>query len=253
MTDRRLGLSSTTRNEYNLAIERSAINYETELHKYNIVNAPRVAATIKTAGGAAELLSEDTLFFCSEILRNIPERTDGTVVGFYAAASDAAAATGDLSFDDHRMKNLAAATLEKFSAAGFTPEVVEYFGAEYFGAEKQKKRNKESAKESAARADKKKRKPQFSPADDQSSAEEMDVSPTGGLTMVPLPPGAPPNLEGVLSPEHLRTDMELEVLHQETVQKTAQIIDAIRSFDIYALSWVEHNLKECKKHAKHSI
>jgi FtsZ-binding cell division protein ZapB len=73
----------------------------------------------------------------------------------------------------------------------------------------------------------------------------MDVSPTSA--MVPLPPGAPPNLEGVLSPEHLRTDMELEVLHQETVQKTAQIIDAIRSFDFYALSWVEHNLKECKK------
>jgi hypothetical protein len=41
--------------------------------------------------------------------------------------------------------------------------------------------------------------------------------------------------------------MELEVLHQETLQKTAQIIDAIRSFDIYALSWVAHNLKECKK------
>jgi hypothetical protein len=79
----------------------------------------------------------------------------------------------------------------------------------------------------------------------------MDVSPTGGLAMVPLPPGAPPNLEGgVLSPEVLRTDMELEVLHQETLQKTAQIIDAIRSFDIYALSWVAHNLKECKKRFK---
>jgi hypothetical protein len=44
--------------------------------------------------------------------------------------------------------------------------------------------------------------------------------------------------------------MELEILHQETVQKTAQIIDAIRSCDIYALSWVEHNLKECKKRFK---
>jgi pyruvate/2-oxoglutarate dehydrogenase complex dihydrolipoamide acyltransferase (E2) component len=57
-----------------------------------------------------------------------------------------------------------------------------------------------------------------------------------------------------LSPERLGTDMamvmELEALHQETVQKTAQIIDAIRSFDIYALSWVEHNLKECKKRFK---
>ena len=44
--------------------------------------------------------------------------------------------------------------------------------------------------------------------------------------------------------------MELEVLHQETLQKIAQIIDAIRSFDIYALSWVAHNLKECKKRFK---
>ena len=46
--------------------------------------------------------------------------------------------------------------------------------------------------------------------------------------------------------------MELEILHQElvTVQKTAQIIDVIRSFDIYALSWVEYILKECNKRFK---
>ena len=44
--------------------------------------------------------------------------------------------------------------------------------------------------------------------------------------------------------------MEFEVLHQETVQKTAQIIPVIRSFDINVLSWVEHNLKECKKRFK---
>ena len=86
----------------------------------------------------------------------------------------------------------------------------------------------------AAIKKKKKRKPQFSPA-----TEEVDVSPTGAT--------APLLLEGVVSPENPRTDMEIEILHQETVQKTAQIIDAIRSFDIYALSWVEHNLKECKK------
>ena len=102
----------------------------------------------------------------------------------------------------------------------------------------EKERLKESAGAAAEgaedREEKKKRKPQFSPA-----TEEMDVSPTGAA--VPL------LLEGVVSPVAPRTDMELEFLHQETVQKTAQIIDAIRSFDIYALSWVEHNLKECKK------
>jgi hypothetical protein len=44
--------------------------------------------------------------------------------------------------------------------------------------------------------------------------------------------------------------MELKILHQETVQNTAQIIDAIRSLDIYPLSWVEQKLKECKKRFK---
>ena len=34
---------------------------------------------------------------------------------------------------------------------------------------------------------------------------------------------------------------------KEIVQKTAQIIDGIRSLDIYALSWAEHNLKEHSK------
>ena len=110
----------------------------------------------------------------------------------------------------------------------------------------EKERVKESAGAAAAgaaaegaedREEKKKRKPQFSPA-----TEEMDVSPTGAA--VPL------LLEGMVSPEAPRTDVELKILHQETVQKTAQIIDAIRSFDIYALSWVEHNLKECKKRFK---
>jgi hypothetical protein len=67
----------------------------------------------------------------------------------------------------------------------------------------------------------------------------MDVSPTGAT--VPL------LLEGVVSPVAPRTDMKLEILQHETVQKTAQIIDVIHSFDLYALSWVEHNLKECKK------
>jgi hypothetical protein len=133
----------------------------------------------------------------------------------------------------------------------FTPEVVEYVGAEYFEGELhkkvsavreryEKKQLRESADGGAAAAGaaaskkKKKRKPQFSPA-----TEEMDVSPTGAT--------APLLLEGVVSPENPRTDIELEILHQETVQKTAQIIDAIRSFDIHALSGVEHNLKECKK------
>jgi len=105
----------------------------------------------------------------------------------------------------------------------------------------EKERVKESAGAAAEgaedREEKKKRKPQFSPA-----TEEMDVSPTGAT--------APLLLEGMVSPEAPRTDVELKILHQETVQKTAQIIDAIRSFDIYALSWVEHNLKECKKRFK---
>jgi hypothetical protein len=145
-------------------------------------------------------------------------------------------------------------SLEELSVAGFTPEVVENFGAEYFDVELQKKWDKESAvraeyekkrvKESsaagaAASADKKKRKPQFSPAGDPSSAEEMDVSPTGGLAMVPPPTVTPLNLEGVLSPEVLRTDMELEVLHQKTVEKNAQIFDSIFSetFHIFDLFW----------------
>jgi hypothetical protein len=69
-------------------------------------------------------------------------------------------------------------TLEEPSVAGFTPEVVEYFGAKYFDVEHQKKHIKEAwrVKESAAgnaaasaaagvaaNADKTKRKPQFSP------------------------------------------------------------------------------------------
>jgi hypothetical protein len=40
------------------------------------------------------------------------------------------------------------------------------------------------------------------------------------------------------------------IVRREIVQKSAHIIDAIRSLDIYALSWVEHNLKECKKRFK---
>ena len=145
-------------------------------------------------------------------------------------------------------------SLMELSEKDFTPEVVEYLGAEYFEVELQKKvavfrekyekkRLKESAAAgaaaagAAASAGMKKWKPKFSPA-----TEEMDVSPTGAT--------APLLLEGVVSPEAPRTDVELKILHQETVQKTAQIIDAIRSFDIYALSWVEHNLKECKKRFK---
>ncbi len=38
------------------------------------------------------------------------------------------------------------------------------------------------------------------------------------------------------------------LLHK--VQKSAQIIDVIRSVDIYGRSLVEHNLKECRKRFK---
>jgi hypothetical protein len=95
-------------------------------------------------------------------------------------------------------------SLTELSEKDFTPEVVEYLGAEYFEVELQKKvaafrekyekkRVKESAAAgaaagAAASADKKKRKPQFSPA-----TEDIDVSPTGAT--------APLLLEGVVLPE----------------------------------------------------
>jgi len=54
-------------------------------------------------------------------------------------------------------------------------------------------------------------------------------------------------LSQVLIEVLLVTTAELEALHQQIVQNTAQIIDDIRSLDIYAIAWVEHNLEESKK------
>jgi len=109
----------------------------------------------------------------------------------------------------------------------------------------------------------KKRKHQASPAAAAaaaaaaaSSAEEMESSPTETVVaVVPWQLSPPPTnteglLDGVLSPEVLRTDEELEVLHQEIVQTTAEIIDAICSLDIYALAWFAHNLEESKNRFK---
>jgi hypothetical protein len=213
------------------------------------------ARTMKEAGSAM-IPSEDALRFCWDILRNMPKRTDGDAAGYDDAAgfrvmvSHRTTLTEVFSvYNPVLVPDFVRCSLTELSEKDFTPEVVEYLG-EYFEVELQKnvsavrekyekKRLKESAgggaaAGAAASEKKKKRKLQFSPATD-----DMDVSPTGAT--------APLLLEGVVSPEAPRTDMELEILHQETVQKTAQIIDAIRSFDIYALSWVEHNLKECKK------
>ena len=203
------------------------------------------------------ILSEDALPFCWDILRNTPKRTYGDAAGFRVMVSHRTTLTEVFSvYNPVLVPDFVRCSLTELSEKDFTPEVVEYLGAEYFEVELQKnvsavrekyekKRLKESAgggaaAGAAASEKKKKRKLQFSPATD-----DMDVSPTGAT--------APLLLEGVVSPEAPRTDMELEILHQETVQKTAQIIDAIRSFDIYALSWVEHNLKECKKRFKKRI
>ena len=50
----------------------------------------------------------------------------------------------------------------------------------------------------------------------------------------------------MISPHQSRTDEQHEFMHREIVQKNAHIID-IRSLNIYALSWVQHNLKEHSK------
>jgi hypothetical protein len=180
------------------------------------------------------ILSEDALRFCWDILRNMPKQTDGDAAGFRVMVSNPTTLAEVFSIYNPVLgPDFVRCSLMELSEKDFTPEVVEHLGAEYFEVEIQKKvsavlekyekkRLKESAgggapaAGAAASKDKKKRKPQFSPA-----TEEMDVSPTGAP--------APLLLEGVVSPEHPRTYMELEFLHQETVQKTAQIIDAIRS------------------------
>jgi hypothetical protein len=102
-----------------------------------------------------------------------------------------------------------------------------------------------------------KRKPKASLAKAGSSAsasaEDMDITPkTDTVMAVALVPdsGNAANseglLDGVISSHQSRTDEQHEVMHTEIVQKTvtADIIDRFRSLDIFALSWIEHNLQE---------
>ena len=44
-----------------------------------------------------------------------------------------------------------------------------------------------------------------------------------------------------------RNIIELENLHANVLQKTANIIANLPSMDIYSLRWIEQHLKECKK------
>ena len=82
------------------------------------------------------------------------------------------------------------------------------------------------------------------------SAEDMDITPTTDTVMAVALVSYSGNaanseglLDGLISSHQSRTDEQHEVMHTEIVQKTADIIDRFRSLDIFALSWVEHNLK----------
>ena len=60
-------------------------------------------------------------------------------------------------------------------------------------------------------------------------------------------------LSQVLIEVLLVTTAELEALHQQIVQNTAQIIDDIRSLDIYAIAWVERTLKNPRRSSKNNM
>jgi hypothetical protein len=81
------------------------------------------------------------------------------------------------------------------------------------------------------------------------SAEDMDITPTTDTVMavalVPYSGNAANSeglLDGLISSHQSRTDEQHEVMHTEIVKKKADIIDRFRSLDIFALSWVEHNM-----------
>ena len=78
------------------------------------------------------ILSEDALPFCWDILRNTPKRTYGDAAGFRVMVSNPTTLAEVFSvYNPVLVPDFVRCSLMELSEKDFTPEVVEYFGAEF--------------------------------------------------------------------------------------------------------------------------